>query len=103
MSRAAARIAGEDGICVRAGGDEFFVISLGRYTDESAHELEQSFKQILHELSENSGKPYSINASIGCTVCEVGGKLIVEEALSEADVNMYKAKQEFKRQSRPEG
>ncbi len=96
VSKAASGIAGDNGICVRAGGDEFFVISAGRYTEQSAEETEQRFISALKKLSDSSGKPYSVTASIGCYISRMGGKLVLEEAISQADHKMYIQKQQHK-------
>lgn len=96
ICKAALEIAGEDGICVRAGGDEFFVLRTGSFDESSVEKTEELFRTTLQRLSESSGKPYKINASIGCHVSPMGGKLVVEEALSEADARMYREKQQHK-------
>lgn len=96
VSKAASEIAGDNGICVRAGGDEFFVISVGRFTEASEEAVIKRFHETLSRLSENSGKPYPVRASIGCQISDLGGKLVVEEALSVADRKMYHEKQQRK-------
>ena len=102
VSKAASEIAGENGICVRAGGDEFFVINVGRYTEASEKETEERFLNTLNRLSAGSGKPYDIRASVGCCLSRLGGKLVVEEALSVADHKMYARKQQYKAEHRLE-
>ncbi|MCR5140932.1 MAG: GGDEF domain-containing protein [Ruminococcus sp.] len=102
VSKAASEIAGENGICVRAGGDEFFVINVGRYTEASEKETEERFLNTLNRLSAGSGKPYDIRASVGCCLSRLGGKLVVEEALSVADHKMYARKQQYKAEHRRE-
>ncbi len=79
-------------ICVRSGGDEFFLIGIGPYgRDEEAKRAEE-FTQAVSKASEAAGKPYRISASIGCVVFDDYREMSLDNALSEADVRMYRTK-----------
>ncbi|MBR3574278.1 MAG: GGDEF domain-containing protein [Lachnospiraceae bacterium] len=79
-------------ICVRSGGDEFFLIGIGKYSqkEEAARAIE--FSDALSKVSEEAGKEYNISASIGCVVFEDCRQISLDNALSEADERMYRYK-----------
>ena len=86
---ALAAVAGPHEICVRSGGDEFFLIGIGRYSREDEADRARGFMETLAEFSESAGKPYRISASIGCAVFEDCRQISLDNALSEADERMY--------------
>lgn len=75
--------------CVRAGGDEFYIVGIGDYDESIICKRTNKFNRILNELSNNSGKPYIISASIGCSI---GATDSFDETLSAADKSMYENK-----------
>lgn len=77
-------------ICVRAGGDEFFIIGVGDYDESDINKRTKKFTNTMNNISDTSGKPYIITASIGCAV---GSKDSFDETLSAADKAMYINKQ----------
>ena len=79
-------------ICVRSGGDEFFLIGIGKYSqkEEAARAIE--FSDALSKVSEEAGKEYNISASIGCVVFGDCRQISLDNALSEADERMYRYK-----------
>ena len=79
-------------ICVRSGGDEFFLIGIGDYKDSDEAERAKMFSEIVSKASEKAAKPYNISASIGCIVFEDCKKVSLDVALSEADERMYNYK-----------
>ena len=79
-------------ICVRSGGDEFFLVGIGRYTHEDEARKARIFTEAIERASEQLGKPYAISASIGCAVFEDFRKISLDSALSEADERMYRYK-----------
>ena len=85
-------VAKADEICVRSGGDEFFLVGIGKYdkNDEASRAI--AFSDAIQNASESSGKPYNISASIGCVVFEDCRQVSLDSALSEADERMYRYK-----------
>lgn len=84
-------------ICVRSGGDEFFLIGIGKYTPEEEAKRAKIFMDAVNEASKKSGKPYNISASIGCVVFEDCYSISLDDALSEADARMYRYKVKHRR------
>ena len=97
VSRAAQQITGAGEICIRSGGDEFFVIGAGKYTDEICRDKVDRFRKTLSEMSEKAGKPYPITASIGCAFRTLESEDDLDDALVKADEEMYHYKVTKKR------
>ena len=91
VSRAATQVARDEELCVRAGGDEFYIIGLGRYPDDECEKRRDAYLSAIASLSSGSGKPYPISASIGCAL-GVAGDRDLEELLRRADEEMYRFK-----------
>ncbi len=89
VGKAAEAITMTSEICIRAGGDEFFIIGIGDYDESDINKRTEKFNRIMKKLSDDSGKPYIISASIGCSV---GAKDRFDETLSAADKKMYENK-----------
>ena len=85
-------IARRNEICVRSGGDEFFLIGIGPYGREDEAKRADEFNQAVAKASEKAGKPYRISGSIGCVVFDDYRQISLDNALSEADVRMYRYK-----------
>ena len=85
-------------ICVRAGGDEFYLFGVGQYTETDIEKHKEAFAAYLDKVNETSGKPYSISASIGMEISAIDAKLDVEEVIHAADVKMYADKVARKKQ-----
>ena len=85
-------VAEKDEICVRSGGDEFFLIGIGSYAHADEAKKADAFTRAVSEASEKAGKPYRISGSIGCIVFEDCREISLDSALSEADVRMYRYK-----------
>ena len=85
-------IARRNEICVRSGGDEFFLIGIGPYGREEEAKRADEFTQAVAKASEKAGKPYRISGSIGCVVFDDYRQISLDNALSEADVRMYRYK-----------
>lgn len=79
-------------ICVRAGGDEFYIIGIGNYSIADAYARIQKFYQALDEINQTSGKPYEISASIGFACEPVHSGLTLDEIINLADSRMYQNK-----------
>ena len=78
--------------CVRGGGDEFYLIGVGKYSDEDEALRIAEFEEALNKKSSQLGKPYGVSASIGCSIHDISDSLNVEDAMTEADEKMYRYK-----------
>ncbi len=90
--------AGPDEICVRAGGDEFYLFGVGQYTEEDIDKHIKEFYQYLTKVNATSKKPYLIGASIGMELALLNEQTKVESIINAADVKMYANKVERKQQ-----
>ena len=85
-------------ICVRAGGDEFYIMGVGKYEEEELAQRVQEFNNYMQTAAKASGKPYPISASIGCAIAPIKDNFHVMSVVNKADENMYKSKMERKKQ-----
>lgn len=83
-------------ICIRAGGDEFYLLGVGKYEAEEVLLRRTIFEECVERADQNSGKPYPVSASMGCAVLPV--REGVNAVLNMADVEMYRYKVERKKQ-----
>lgn len=83
-------------IAARFGGDEFVAAIVTSGTDDGNHYAEV-FRAELKELSDNSGKPYSIVASCGFSHKVISKGLLIDDLVRESDVLMYIEKANYKR------
>ena len=97
VASAAQKVTMTDELCVRAGGDEFFIIGVGDYDESDINKRIKKFTSTMQNLSDNSGKEYVITASIGCAV---GSKDSFDETLSAADKEMYINKQKRRKENK---
>lgn len=97
VASAAQKVTMTDELCVRAGGDEFFIIGVGDYDESDINKRIKKFTSTMQNLSDSSGKEYVITASIGCAV---GSKDSFDETLSAADKEMYINKQKRKKENK---
>lgn len=85
-------------ICIRAGGDEFCLIGVGKYSAIDLIIRTERLNLALTEINKSSGKPYEISASVGTAMRLFTTDLNIDELLEEADANMYKNKVSRKKQ-----
>ena len=93
----AIRTCREKEICIRAGGDEFYVLGVGQYTEQDMAERKKAFYDKIAYADKTSGKPYPISASIGCAIAPIDDSLYIIGVVNEADEDMYKSKVERKK------
>ena len=91
-------IAKTNDICIRAGGDEFYIIGIGDYSDEEGTERKKHLEVLLKEYNLNSAKPYELSASIGCCIQKYESKKQIKDVLNIADQQMYQNKIARKKQ-----
>lgn len=96
LSEAVRHWAKRDEICVRGGGDEFFVIGVSDYDEEKQEEYRDQFYQDLRSITAADNKPYQVTASLGWAYSAPGKYKEFEEVLSKADACMYEQKQQRK-------
>ncbi len=94
---AAAAIMKPDEVCVRAGGDEFYVLGSGKTDDEQLAKRADEFTEKLKELNCGYDKPYTISASIGYAY-SAKENLHINSVINTADERMYRNKIERKKQ-----
>ena len=85
-------VARNNEICVRSGGDEFFLIGIGAYRKEDEAARAEEFEKAIEKASERAAKPFAVSASIGCAVFPDCRQISLDTALSEADERMYRYK-----------
>ena len=76
-------------ICVRAGGDEFYLIGIGKYTKKSAMQKIDKFNKVLDFLNERKNTVMPVGASIGFSVEGFASTKSIDKVIEIADVNMY--------------
>lgn len=89
VADAARSITGIKELCVRGGGDEFYVIGVGEYTKEEAEARMKRFRDYIRKSNKLAELPAPITASIGYSIGKVGAEGGCKKVLDEADVNMY--------------
>lgn len=95
----AARQMADDGeLCVRAGGDEFYVIGIGKYTDKEVICRIQRFNEQLAEINSTGTRPYVISASVGSACIPLSSGMQVTGIIRIADAKMYENKVRKKQQ-----
>ena len=97
VGTAAQAVTMQNEICVRAGGDEFFIVGIGEYADNSCEDRVSRFEKAIAEVSQQSKRGFPILASIGCSMTDNITMAGFEEALSAADEQMYSYKMKRKR------
>ena len=84
-------------ICVRAGGDEFYVLGVGRYEEAEIEQRKKNFYDCIWQADRTSCKPYTISASIGWALSPINKSMHIIDILNTADEDMYKNKIERKK------
>ncbi len=92
VCKAAMSITYEKEICVRAGGDEFYVIGIGEYSPEDINQRIVLFEEKLTEINKKHNKPYLISASIGSACIPLIGGADLTRIIKIADAKMYENK-----------
>ena len=92
VSTSVSAAAEQNEICVRAGGDEFYLIGIGSYDENAGQRKIERFTGILTEKTTKTEKPFPITASIGCALHKIGSLTNIDDVLLEADEAMYKYK-----------
>jgi len=88
----------DDEICVRAGGDEFYILGIGEYTEADLGLRMVEFQNALSHYNKLSGAPLEFDASIGYSIKDMDAADAYKRALEDADEAMYTNKR-FKKES----
>lgn len=96
VASASGQIARSSEICVRAGGDEFYIIGLGEYNYIDAIVRIEKFNLALAEENK-AEKPYEISASIGFCCEPFSSGADINDVIRLADGRMYESKVERKK------
>ena len=94
VANAIRSITDDNEICVRGGGDEFFVLGVGGYTDAHLHEKISRFKGYIETANENMTIP--VEASIGYCLENLDKSENIQIVLDKADAKMYEDKRSKK-------
>lgn len=95
---AALRITDSTELCVRAGGDEFYIVGIGDYQPGDAQNRIQRFFRALDEANATLHKPYTLSASIGSACIPLASGMTVMGIIRIADAKMYENKVQKKLQ-----
>lgn len=95
IGKAMKSIKTENDVAVRGGGDEFYLLGVGPYTEEQIKQKIERFKLFLKEKSQSL--PSEISASVGYAIAPASEANKYEHLLDIADRLMYKEKREKKR------
>ena len=100
ISQAIKKITADNEISVRAGGDEFYIIGVGRYEAEDVVKRIKEFEKTLAQLDSKSKKPFAVSASMGGIVRKVKDNANLAGMMHEADERMYVKKAERKKEKK---
>jgi diguanylate cyclase (GGDEF)-like protein len=87
-------------IVSRLGGDEFVALTRSG-GQESLAQLERRIRDYFAKHNASSGKPYSVNCSLGCHIIPSQSTDSLDEVLSHADRMMYAEKRLRRTQRMP--
>lgn len=92
LGRAISAIAEADEIAVRGGGDEFYLIGVGNYTDDILeNKVSRLREQLVAEGNKLTGRSHP-SASIGYSIIPIFSPNCLDRVLDFADNEMYKEK-----------
>ena len=94
VANAVRSITDDNEICVRGGGDEFFIIGVGGYTDAHLREKISRFRGYIETANENMTIP--VEASIGYSLENLDKSENIQVVLDKADAKMYEDKRSKK-------
>lgn len=89
---AAMSITKENELCVRAGGDEFYVIGVGNYSVSDASQRILDFEAAIQKINNQNDKPYTLSASIGSACIPLSSGMNAMGIIKIADAKMYENK-----------
>ena len=91
VSEAVRQVTAKGEVPVRAGGDEFYIIGAGHYTEQEAQLRAEQLEQLI--TRQNSPDPgYRVGVSVGWCMRMWCEEQTLESILHDADIAMYRAK-----------
>ena len=90
-------ICGSDKICFRIGGDEFIILDTGEYDRDQIESIKNDIRTALAEEEKNFSGECPLSVSLGVFYGSVERAANIEQPISEADAEMFREKQEFKK------
>ncbi len=101
IANAVAKVTDDNEVAVRAGGDEFYLIGVGKNTTEKTMiDKVSRYRSIVDDLNHLSGKPYEICASVGFSMRCLNEVESISDVICDADRHMYLCKAENKKNRR---
>lgn len=97
VSSVARSVLGAKEIAVRAGGDEFYIIGVGKYDEMKVKSKVGLVEYYINEKNRNSTKGYELSVSIGYCIKPLSESSDIEELIRIADDRMYANKTERKK------
>ena len=79
-------------VCSRAGGDEFYILGVGKYTDDMLRDKITKFYNMIAEQNKISIKPFEVTGSIGYSIMPVSEVTSISPLIARADLSMYTSK-----------
>ncbi|MBR1822756.1 MAG: diguanylate cyclase [Ruminococcus sp.] len=92
VSNAASSVTLSREIFVRAGGDEFYIIGVGRYDNDAGEKRISAFENVMNAMTSAAEKPYPLTASLGTAIRPFEKDMNIEDVINEADEIMYQNK-----------
>lgn len=90
------RSAGNNAVCSRVGGDEFWVIAYD-FDKKMMEQYIDNFLNILEQLDEKEDRPYDVAVSYGSVITDPDAGITLEEYINIADTRMYRNKRSRKK------
>ena len=87
VADAASYITDRNEVCVRSGGDEFFVIGIGKYTENDIKNKVSKFNEYIEK--KNSIIDIPVSASIGYSIVSYSAVGSYQQVVNKADEEMY--------------
>lgn len=87
VSEAARSITEKGELCIRAGGDEFYILGIGKYEEEDFEKKRKKFYNFIK--SKNSRTEFLISASFGYAYDQICTITNYNEVIHRADFGMY--------------
>ena len=84
----------ENDLLIRLGGDEFLICFVNAGTDKA----ETTWRRVVDKIETANGenKPYIISLSHGIAEIKKSDRIMLDEAIREADIKMYEEKRLIK-------
>lgn len=90
LARCSKMITSASEYCIRAGGDEFYILGAGDYDERGLAERLEDLEFYLSQMSRKLNKPFAVTASAGYAMGSASEDL--NSVIKTADARMYKEK-----------